>query len=118
MILQLRVSGIMSNAPYLLVLDCDMYCNDPLSAKQAMCFHLDHEISSSLSYVQFPQIFYNVSKNDIYDGQARSAYKVYTQSSTNHLYSYLSFSQDCFMVGIIICEVSYTFRLSIKVWME
>ncbi|CDO99182.1 unnamed protein product [Coffea canephora] len=71
----LRVSGIMSNAPYLLVLDCDMYCNDPLSAKQAMCFHLDHEISSSLSYVQFPQIFYNVSKNDIYDGQARSAYK-------------------------------------------
>ncbi|KAL3507690.1 hypothetical protein ACH5RR_033072 [Cinchona calisaya] len=71
----LRVSGIMSNAPYVLVLDCDMYCNDPLSAKQAMCFHLDHEISSSLSYVQYPQIFHNVSKNDIYDGQARSAYK-------------------------------------------
>ncbi|KAL3506068.1 hypothetical protein ACH5RR_031450 [Cinchona calisaya] len=71
----LRVSGIMSNAPYLLVLDCDMYCNDPLSARQAMCFHLDHKISSSLSYVQYPQIFHNVSKNDIYDGQARSAYK-------------------------------------------
>lgn len=66
----------MSNAPYILVLDCDMYCNDPLSAKQAMCFHLDPSISNSLSYVQFPQIFYNVSKNDIYDGQARSAYKV------------------------------------------
>ncbi|CAI9118266.1 OLC1v1019804C1 [Oldenlandia corymbosa var. corymbosa] len=71
----LRVSGVMSNAPYILVLDCDMYCNDPLSARQAMCFHLDHQISNTLSYVQFPQIFYNVSKNDIYDGQARSAYK-------------------------------------------
>ncbi|CAA2954351.1 cellulose synthase G3 [Olea europaea subsp. europaea] len=71
----LRVSGIMSNAPYVLVLDCDMYCNDPSSAKQAMCFHLDPKISSSLSYIQYPQIFYNVSKNDIYDGQARSAYK-------------------------------------------
>ncbi|CAK9165438.1 unnamed protein product [Ilex paraguariensis] len=71
----LRVSGIMSNAPYILVLDCDMYCNDPSSAKQAMCFHLDPNKSSSLSFVQFPQIFYNVSKNDIYDGQARSAFK-------------------------------------------
>ncbi|CAA2961581.1 cellulose synthase G3 [Olea europaea subsp. europaea] len=71
----LRVSGIISNAPYTLVLDCDMYCNDPTSAKQAMCFHLDPKISGSLAYAQFPQVFYNVSKNDIYDGQARSAYK-------------------------------------------
>ncbi|KAH6775012.1 hypothetical protein C2S52_012573 [Perilla frutescens var. hirtella] len=69
-----RLSGVMSNAPYALVLDCDMYCNDPTSAKQAMCFHLDPQLSNSLSFVQFPQIFYNVSKNDIYDGQARSAY--------------------------------------------
>ncbi|KAM3356508.1 cellulose synthase-like protein G3 [Capsicum galapagoense] len=71
----LRVSGVMSNAPYMLVLDCDMYCNDPSSAKQAMCFHLDQNISTTLSYVQFPQTFYNVSKNDIYDAQSRSAYK-------------------------------------------
>nr|XP_025884638.1 cellulose synthase-like protein G2 isoform X2 [Solanum lycopersicum] len=71
----LRVSGVMSNAPYMLVLDCDMYCNDPSSAKQAMCFHLDHNISTTLSYVQFPQTFYNVSKNDIYDAQSRSAYQ-------------------------------------------
>ncbi|KAH6816340.1 hypothetical protein C2S51_021160 [Perilla frutescens var. frutescens] len=71
----LRVSGVMSNAPYALVLDCDMYCNDPTSAKQAMCFHLDPQLSDSLSLAQFPQIFYNVSKNDIYDGQARSSFK-------------------------------------------
>ncbi|KAL8104959.1 cellulose synthase-like protein G1 [Apium graveolens] len=71
----LRVSGIMSNAPYIIVLDCDMYCNDPASARQAMCFHLDPQMSRDLSYVQYPQIFYNVSQNDIYDGQARAAYK-------------------------------------------
>ncbi|KAK2972971.1 hypothetical protein RJ640_022028 [Escallonia rubra] len=71
----LRVSGIMSNGTYMLVLDCDMYCNDPASARQAMCFHLEPKISKSLAFVQYPQIFYNVSKNDIYDGQARSAYK-------------------------------------------
>ncbi|THG20882.1 hypothetical protein TEA_003106 [Camellia sinensis var. sinensis] len=71
----LRVSEIMSNGSYVLVLDCDMYCNDPTSARQAMCFHLDPQISQSLAFVQYPQIFYNVSKNDIYDSQARSAYK-------------------------------------------
>ncbi|KAF8388199.1 hypothetical protein HHK36_026865 [Tetracentron sinense] len=74
-LIELRVSGIISNSPFTLVLDCDMYCSDPTSAKQAMCFHLDPEISPSLAFVQFPQMFYNVSKNDIYDGQARSAYK-------------------------------------------
>ncbi|KAK1423771.1 hypothetical protein QVD17_19079 [Tagetes erecta] len=71
----LRVSGVLSNAPYMLVLDCDMYCNEPTSAKQAMCFHLDPNMSTSLAFVQYPQIFYNVSQKDIYDGQARSAYK-------------------------------------------
>ncbi|KAJ7954756.1 Cellulose synthase [Quillaja saponaria] len=71
----LRVSGVISNSPYVLVLDCDMYCNDPTSARQAMCFHLDPQMSRTLSFVQFPQVFYNVSKNDIYDGQARAAFK-------------------------------------------
>ncbi|KAH6796379.1 hypothetical protein C2S51_037365 [Perilla frutescens var. frutescens] len=64
----LRVSGVMSNAPYPLVLDCDMYCNDPTSAKQAMCFHLDPQLSDSLSFVQFPQIFYNTKFQGM-DGQ-------------------------------------------------
>ncbi|MBA0870245.1 hypothetical protein Goshw_009714 [Gossypium schwendimanii] len=72
----LRVSEKFSNGPYLLVLDCDMYCNDPTSARQAMCFHLDPQMSPSLAFVQFPQMFYNISKNDIYDNQARSAYRI------------------------------------------
>ncbi|KAJ0034367.1 hypothetical protein Pint_24636 [Pistacia integerrima] len=71
----LRVSGVISNSPYILGLDCDMYCNDPTSARQAMCFHLDPKISSTLAYVQFPQKFYNISRHDIYDSQFRSAYK-------------------------------------------
>ncbi|KAL7225269.1 hypothetical protein ACSBR1_020617 [Camellia fascicularis] len=41
-----------------------------------MCFHLDPEISRSLGFVQYPQMFYNVSKNDIYDNQSRSTYKM------------------------------------------
>ena len=75
--LQLRVSAIMSNSPYILVLDCDMYCNDPTSARQAMCFHLDPQISTSLAFVQFPQKYHNIGKDDIYDSQLRMYFKVH-----------------------------------------
>ncbi|KAM4127285.1 hypothetical protein ACJW30_02G078300 [Castanea mollissima] len=71
-----RVSSVISNSPYILALDCDMYCNDPTSARQAMCFHLDPKISPTLAFVQFPQRFHNICKNDIYDAQLRSAYSL------------------------------------------
>ena len=74
--LQLRVSSMISNSPYILVLDCDMYCNDPASVRQAMCCHLDPKLSPSLAFVQFPQRFHNISSNDIYDSQMRSAFSV------------------------------------------
>ncbi|ONI26600.1 hypothetical protein PRUPE_1G033700 [Prunus persica] len=70
----LRVSGVISNSPYILGLDCDMHCHDPSSARQAMCFHLDPKISPSLAFVQFPQKFHNISNNDIYDSQMRSIF--------------------------------------------
>ncbi|KAL3648808.1 hypothetical protein CASFOL_005211 [Castilleja foliolosa] len=63
------VSAVMSNAPYILVLDCDHYCNDPTSARQAMCFYLDPQVSSKLAWVQFPQKFHNMSDHDLYDGR-------------------------------------------------
>ncbi|KNA17848.1 hypothetical protein SOVF_076670 [Spinacia oleracea] len=73
----LRVSSIMSNSPYTLILDCDMYCNDSISARQAMCFFIDPKISSSLGWVQFPQKFHNISDTDIYDSQLRVTWPVY-----------------------------------------
>ncbi|OIW18817.1 hypothetical protein TanjilG_25260 [Lupinus angustifolius] len=77
--IEFRVSGILSNGPYVLVVDCDMFCNDPSSAKQAMCFFLDPQTSNYISFVQFPQMFYNLSKKDIYDNQSRSAFKTMWQ---------------------------------------
>ena len=53
-----------------------MYCNDPASARQAMCFHLDSEISPKLAFVQFPHNFHNISDNDIYDSQLRTFFTV------------------------------------------
>ncbi|XP_061990918.1 cellulose synthase-like protein G2 [Rosa rugosa] len=75
----LRVSGVISNSPFILGLDCDMYCNDPSSARQAMCFHLDPKLSPTLALVQFPQKFHNISKNDIYDSQLRETFMVLWQ---------------------------------------
>ncbi|KOM42916.1 hypothetical protein LR48_Vigan05g052000 [Vigna angularis] len=77
--IELRVSGFLSNAPYFLVVDCDMYCNDPTSAKQAMCFFLDPQTSKDTAFVQFPQMFHNLSKKDIYDSQTRTAFKTMWQ---------------------------------------
>ncbi|WJZ87260.1 hypothetical protein VitviT2T_006656 [Vitis vinifera] len=80
----LRVSGIISNAPHVLVLDCDFFCNDPSSARQAMCFHLDSKISCSLAFVQFPQKFHNFSMNDIYDGRLRSVFEMKCPGMDGH----------------------------------
>ncbi|KAK6929824.1 Cellulose synthase [Dillenia turbinata] len=72
----LRVSALKSNSPYVLLLDCDMQCNDPSSARQAMCFHLDPKISPTLAFVIFPQKFRNIGPYDIYDGSMRSTWEL------------------------------------------
>ena len=70
----LRVSSLVSNAPFVLVLDCDMSCNSRASALEAMCFHLDRRGTpdNDLAFVQFPQMFHNLSRNDIYTNDLRS----------------------------------------------
>ncbi|KAJ6301786.1 hypothetical protein OIU77_015995 [Salix suchowensis] len=50
----------------ILNLDCDMYSNDPLTVRDALCFFLDEEKSQDIAFVQFPQCFANVTKNDPY----------------------------------------------------
>ncbi|XP_039115832.1 cellulose synthase-like protein G3 [Dioscorea cayenensis subsp. rotundata] len=72
----LRVSGVMSNAPVILTMDCDMHCNDPGAPRRAMCYFLDPELSPKLAYVQFPQRFPGVNKNDIYGGEIKRLYQI------------------------------------------
>ncbi|KAL1154648.1 hypothetical protein V6Z11_A09G257500 [Gossypium hirsutum] len=73
----LRVSAMISNSPHILVLDCDMHCNDPTSARQAMCYYCDPQTSQSIAFVQFPQTFRNISEDDIYDSQLRFIFKIH-----------------------------------------
>ncbi|CAL9050920.1 unnamed protein product [Musa banksii] len=62
----IRVSSEISNSPVILNVDCDMYSNSSESVKNAMCFFLDEESGQQIGYVQFPQNFNNLDKNNIY----------------------------------------------------
>ncbi|CAK9315542.1 unnamed protein product [Citrullus colocynthis] len=64
-----RVSGVMTNAPYVLNLDCDMFVNNPDVILQAMCLLLDPMIDKEYAFVQFPQSFYNGPKDDPFGNQ-------------------------------------------------
>ncbi|KAJ9706242.1 hypothetical protein PVL29_001668 [Vitis rotundifolia] len=73
----LRVSATMTNAPVILTLDSDMYSNDPETPLRALCYLLDPSMDPKLAYVQFPQIFYGINKNDIYGGEARHVFQIH-----------------------------------------
>lgn len=67
--MQTRVSGLMTNAPYILNVDCDMFVNNPKILLHAMCLLQDPIIDKQYAFVQFPQSFYNGLKDDPYGNQ-------------------------------------------------
>ncbi|KAK8921735.1 Cellulose synthase-like protein G3 [Platanthera zijinensis] len=67
----LRVSEVMTNAPVLLTLDCDMHANDPGSPQRALCYLLDPDLVPNLAFVQFPQKYQRLNADDIYGGELR-----------------------------------------------
>ncbi|GFP96438.1 cellulose synthase-like protein e1 [Phtheirospermum japonicum] len=62
----LRVSSKISNGPVILNVDCDMYSNNSQSVRDALCFFLDEKKGHEIAFVQFPQNFHNLTKNDLY----------------------------------------------------
>jgi len=64
--MQLRVSSNISDGKIILNVDCDMYSNNSQSVRDALCFFMDEEKGHKIAYVQFRQIFENVTKNDLY----------------------------------------------------
>ncbi|KAH0914410.1 hypothetical protein HID58_028856 [Brassica napus] len=62
----LRVSGLMTNAPYMLNVDCDMYANEADVVRQAMCVFLQKSKSPDrCAFVQFPQEFYDSNSDEL-----------------------------------------------------
>ncbi|KAL5552418.1 hypothetical protein UlMin_002594 [Ulmus minor] len=72
----LRVSATMSNAPVILTLDCDMYSNDPQTPLRVLCYFSDPELRSNLGFVQFPQRFHGINKNDIYACELKRVFQI------------------------------------------
>ncbi|KAM7252992.1 hypothetical protein ACFE04_025610 [Oxalis oulophora] len=62
----MRASAVVTNAPYLLNLDCDHYINNSKAIREAMCFLMDPMLGKRVCYVQFPQRFDGIDKNDRY----------------------------------------------------
>ncbi|KAJ4749713.1 Cellulose synthase [Rhynchospora pubera] len=61
-----RVSAILTNAPFILNLDCDHYVNNSKAVREGMCFLMDPDVGKDVCYVQFPQRFDGIDKSDRY----------------------------------------------------
>jgi len=68
-VLQIRVSAVLSNAPYLLNVDCDHYINNSKALREAMCFMMDPISGKKICYVQFPQRFDGIDRHDRYSNR-------------------------------------------------
>ncbi|RZR76675.1 hypothetical protein BHM03_00001552 [Ensete ventricosum] len=64
-----RVSAVMTNAPFMLNVDCDMFANNPEVVLHGMCLLLgvDDEVFSG--FAQAPQQFYGALKDDPFGNQ-------------------------------------------------
>ncbi|KAL7144133.1 hypothetical protein ABFS83_08G238200 [Erythranthe nasuta] len=65
----IRVSAVLSNAPYLLNVDCDHYINNSKAMREAMCFMMDPTSGNKICYVQFPQRFDGIDRHDRYSNR-------------------------------------------------
>ncbi|MBA0770595.1 hypothetical protein Gotri_019207 [Gossypium trilobum] len=48
-----------------------MYSNNSKTIKSSLCIFMDEEKGDEIGYVQFPQCFYNLTKNEIYGSSLR-----------------------------------------------
>ncbi|KAL9234158.1 hypothetical protein vseg_009057 [Gypsophila vaccaria] len=65
----IRVSAVLSNAPFLLNVDCDHYINNSKALREAMCFLMDPISGKKICYVQFPQRFDGIDRHDRYSNR-------------------------------------------------
>ncbi|EOX93253.1 Cellulose synthase-like B4, putative isoform 2, partial [Theobroma cacao] len=59
-----RVSGVMTNAPFMLNVDCDMFASNPKIILHAVCLLVGVDDEQECAFVQCPQIFYDALKDD------------------------------------------------------
>ncbi|XP_019415365.1 PREDICTED: cellulose synthase A catalytic subunit 7 [UDP-forming]-like isoform X1 [Lupinus angustifolius] len=72
----LRVSAVLSNSPFVLNLDCNHYVNNSKAVREAMCFFMDIQLGNSIGFVQFPQRFDSLDRNDRYANKNTVLYDI------------------------------------------
>ncbi|KAI5412616.1 hypothetical protein KIW84_057320 [Lathyrus oleraceus] len=90
-----RVSGLMTNAPFILNLDCDMHVNNPKIALHAMCILLDSKGEKEVAFVQCPQQFYDGLKDDPFGNQLVTLF-LYVGGGYGGLQGILYAGTNCF----------------------
>ncbi|KAL0305603.1 UNVERIFIED_CONTAM: Cellulose synthase A catalytic subunit [UDP-forming] [Sesamum radiatum] len=81
-----RVSAVLTNAPFILNLDCDHYVNNSKAIREAMCFLMDPQVGRDVCYVQFPQRFDGIDKSDRYANRNT----VFFDTSALRLWTFIS----------------------------
>ncbi|XP_058779643.1 cellulose synthase-like protein B4 isoform X2 [Vicia villosa] len=64
-----RVSGLMTNAPFMLNVDCDMVVSYPKIIQHAVCILMDSKNGKDVAFVQCFQQFYDGIKDDPFGNQ-------------------------------------------------
>ncbi|KAF0893831.1 hypothetical protein E2562_029714 [Oryza meyeriana var. granulata] len=70
-----RVSAVMTNAPIMLNVDCDMFANNPQVVLHAMCLLLGFDDEIFSGFAQVPQKFYDGLKDDPFGNQLEVIFK-------------------------------------------
>ncbi|KAG5114522.1 hypothetical protein JHK82_037791 [Glycine max] len=70
-----RVSGLMTNAPFILNVDCDMFVNNPKIVLHALCILMDSQRGKEVAFVQCFQQFYDGIKDDPFGNQWMITFK-------------------------------------------
>ncbi|GAB2227590.1 hypothetical protein Drorol1_Dr00009415 [Drosera rotundifolia] len=67
----IRVSSKITNGEILMNVDCDMYSNNSQAVRDALCFFMDEKKGQQIGFVQFPQRFENLTRNELYGTSLR-----------------------------------------------
>ncbi|KAL9322587.1 hypothetical protein ACSQ67_010640 [Phaseolus vulgaris] len=77
-----RVSGLMTNAPFMLNVDCDMVVNNPKIVLHALCILMDSKSGKEVAFVQCFQQFYDGIKDDPFGNQWVTAFEYIIRGMT------------------------------------
>ncbi|KAK4753056.1 hypothetical protein SAY87_021854 [Trapa incisa] len=102
----IRVSSAITGGKIILNVDCDMYSNNSDAIRDALCFFMDEDNGHEIGFVQFPQRFDNLTKNDLYGASLLIACKVEFHGLDSHG-GVLYIGSGCFHRRETLCGMKF-----------